>query len=285
MQRRKRREKEVNILRSAAYWRPIRAVAIPVFRKINVGDITIRHHWTGDAVALHSFKHKDYWFHGKHREQRSMESTARLLHPGDTVFDIGGHIGYMALYFGHLVGPTGRVHTFEPGPNNLPYIRRNIRTSKYGNVTLSEQAVGCSDGVVSMWIEDLTGENNSMIPAYRVLAANTRSHHTKPNVLEVQVSCVSVDDFVRQESVCPDFVKIDVEGAELDVLNGMQDTLNQIRPVLLIEVTHRHADVLRVLNRAQYSVFDDGLHPILESNYLGGNIFALPAGTVAVAGS
>ena len=275
----------MNILRSAAYWGPLRAVAIPVFRKINVGDITIRHHWTGDPVALHSFKHKVYWFRGKLREQRSMESVARLLHPGDNAFDIGGHIGYMALYFGHLVGPTGRVHTFEPGPNNLPYIRRNIRTSKYGNITLSEQAVGCSDGVVSMWIEDLTGQNNSTIPAYPPLAVNAKSNHTKPSVLEVQVSCVGLDNFVKGKSVRPDFVKIDVEGAELDVLDGMQDTLNQIRPALLIEVTHRHADVLRVLNRAQYSVFDDGLHPILESKSFGGNIFALPAGTVAVAGS
>jgi hypothetical protein len=96
---------------------------------------------------------------------------------------------------------------------------------------------------------------------------------------------VGLDNFVKGKSVRPDFVKIDVEGAELDVLDGMQDTLNQIRPALLIEVTHRHADVLRVLNRAQYSVFDDGLHPILESKSFGGNIFALPAGTVAVAGS
>jgi hypothetical protein len=115
-------------------------------RRINRGDVTIRHHWTGDCVTLHSFRHKGYWFHGKDREWRSLESIARFLGPRQTAFDIGGHIGYIALYFGHLVGPAGRVYTFEPGPNNLPYIRQNIRTSKYGNIILSEEALGHTDG-------------------------------------------------------------------------------------------------------------------------------------------
>ncbi len=265
------------MLRSVAYWQLVRAFAIPVFRRINLGEIRIRHHWTGDALILHSFKHKGYWFHGKRRERRALESVGRLLCRGDTALDIGGHIGYMALYFGHLVGPAGRVYTFEPGVNNLPYIRQNVRMCMYGNITLSEQAIGRTEGSAPLWIEDLTGQNNSMIQGYGVFAANVKSAHIKSKVQVTQVSCVALDTFVRRELLRPDFVKVDVEGAELDVLNGMHNTLVDVRPALLIELTHRHSEVLRVLSDAGYGLFDEDLRPIDDATHIEGNFFALPA--------
>jgi hypothetical protein len=71
-------------------------------------------------------------------------------------------------------------------------------------------------------------------------------------------------------------MKVDVEVAELEVLQVMQNTLNVIRPVLLIEVTHRHAEVLRLLNNARYGVFDEDLIPIQDTRNVEGNIFAVP---------
>jgi len=51
---------------------PVRRALIPLFRWVNPGDITIRHHWTGERITLHSFRHKGYWFHGRTRERDSM---------------------------------------------------------------------------------------------------------------------------------------------------------------------------------------------------------------------
>jgi predicted methyltransferase len=67
----------------------------------------------------HSFKHYTYWYDGERREQTTMELFAKLINPGDVVVEVGGHIGYIAVYFSHLVGKQGRVVVFEPGPNNF----------------------------------------------------------------------------------------------------------------------------------------------------------------------
>ncbi len=104
----------------------LRRLAIPLLRRVNLGDVTIKHHWTGDPLRLHSFKHKGYWYFGKRREWQNMQRFAELLGPGDRVIDVGGHIGYLSLYFSKLVGPSGHVYTLEPGANNLVYTRANL---------------------------------------------------------------------------------------------------------------------------------------------------------------
>src|SRR6478735_1296610 len=98
---------------------------LPIFAKVNPGDITIKNHYTGDALHLHSFQHKGYWFYGRRREAATMKLFQRLIQPESVVAEVGGHIGYITQFFATLVGPRGRVYVFEPGPNNLPYLRAN----------------------------------------------------------------------------------------------------------------------------------------------------------------
>ncbi len=69
----------------------LRRLILPLFARLNPGDITITHHFTGDKVFLHSFKHKGYWFYGKNREKDTMELFRRLIRPADTIIEIGGH--------------------------------------------------------------------------------------------------------------------------------------------------------------------------------------------------
>src|SRR5690349_12289207 len=102
----------------------LRRILIPLLNRWSPGDITLRHHWTGESVRLHSFRHKGYWYHGRRREEETMRLFSQLLKPGDSVIEVGGHIGYISLYFKALV-EHGDVFVFEPGANNLPYIRQN----------------------------------------------------------------------------------------------------------------------------------------------------------------
>src|SRR5437762_14171605 len=80
----------------------MRRLAIPMLSRVNPGNVVITHHWTGDKVYLHSFRHKGYWFYGKSREIDEMVALQRLVRPSDTIFDIGAHIGYTALFFASL---------------------------------------------------------------------------------------------------------------------------------------------------------------------------------------
>jgi FkbM family methyltransferase len=76
-----------------------------------------------------------------------MALFARLVRPQDTVIDVGGHIGYLSQYFAQLVGRRGQVIVFEPGPNNLPYTRANLRAKPNVRLEVYDPAMCCSTGV------------------------------------------------------------------------------------------------------------------------------------------
>jgi hypothetical protein len=205
-----------------------------VLSRLNPGDITIRHHWTGEPVRLHSYRHKGYWYHGRRREEWIMEMLARLIQPGDTVVEVGGHIGYVALWLAKLVGP-GHVYVFEPAPNNLKYIEQNIRDKS--NVTLVPKGVGDVQAERSMYVEKLTGLNNTFVQ--------------------------------------PQFVKIDVEGFESEVLQGMRETLRTRQPKLMVEVTRNAPQVWAALHEAGYILFGEDLQVIANAEHLHGNVFGM----------
>lgn len=237
--------------------RVIRALVVPMLKRLNPGDITIAHHYTRQPFRLHSYRHKGYWFHGKNREKSEMAAFALLIRSGDTVFDVGGHIGYTALYFNELVG-AGRVHVFEPGPNNLPYLRRNIAPCP--GITLAEVGVGDVVGRLPMFIEDLTGQNNSLHQDFEGLKNNrAAAHDGGMTVQEVMISVTTLDAYVDMTGVAPDFIKVDVEGFELQVLAGARQTLAEHRPILMVEIQSDHRAVFARLSALGYVAHDPDL--------------------------
>lgn len=231
--------------------RRLRALLFPLFRWLNPGDVTVRHHHTSDPLRLHSFRHRGYWWHGREREAESMAVFRALVREGATAFDVGTHIGYVSLLFSRLVGPTGRVVSFEPGENNLPYTRTNLGPRP--NVTLIEKAVGPRSGTASFYLEDLTGQNNSLVEHYEGLDATARTS-VRPEVREVTVPMTSVDDYVAESGRVPDFIKVDVEGFELGVLEGARHTLQTRRPMLMVEVgSNATAEVFQLMRELGYA--------------------------------
>jgi predicted methyltransferase len=114
---------------------------------------------TTTPARRHSFPHKGYWWRGAAREAETMAAFRRVLRPGDTVVEVGAHIGYIALFFSHLVSARGQAITFEPGENNLPYVRTNV--AKCPNVRLVEKAVGDHAATMKLNIENFAGQNTT----------------------------------------------------------------------------------------------------------------------------
>jgi FkbM family methyltransferase len=257
-------------------WLGLRKIAIGAFRRLNPGDISIRHHYTGNRIKLHSFMHKGYWFYGKRRERETMELFGRLLRPGDAVMEIGGHIGYISLYFADLVGSRGQVTVFEPGPNNLPYIRANVGGKS--NVRLIEKAVADFAGTAPFYVENYTGQNNSLLADYVRFQDNLRSAGLQPEGQKsvIQVDCITLDDFLAESGVrTPSLIKIDVEGAELAVLRGMERTLRFGHIALMIEVTENASAIYELLKVAGFDGFTEDRKPVLRSTQLCDNSFWL----------
>ena len=75
-----------------------RRILLP-FLKLAAFDFSVAHHWTGDRFILNCFRHKGYWYHGRVREFSTMQAFGCLIAKGETVIEVGGHVGYLTLYF------------------------------------------------------------------------------------------------------------------------------------------------------------------------------------------
>jgi len=255
----------------------LRRILLPVLQRLSPGDIHLCHHWTGERFVLDAFKHKSYWYHGKRREQATMLLFADLIERGDRVIEIGGHIGYLSLYLAQLTGPAGRVTVFEPGPNNLPYLRRNVAAKPW--VEVLEQAVTDRVGSARFHLENITGQNNSLLEDCRARQFNEATAFAgSTDTSTVDVTCTTLDDFVKENGCTqPSFIKIDVEGAELQVLQGMKCLL-EAGPALMVEVTEHGALVMALLRAASYELFSDRRQRIGSARDMRGNVFCLKSG-------
>jgi len=153
-------------------------------------------------------------------------ALADVLHPGGVFFDVGANVGFFAMLAARIVGPTGRAVAFEPVPANVEQVRANARRNRLDNVTVLELAAGAIEGSATLSLAAHPG------------GAALASVATVPDPIgSIVVAVASVDGLLAAGRVPPpDVVKIDVEGAEEEVLRGMATTLREHRPVVLCEI-------------------------------------------------
>jgi FkbM family methyltransferase len=156
---------------------------------------------------------------GNIRMHRLIDAAAG---PGGVVLDVGANIGYNTVYAARRVGPAGRVIAIEPAADNVAILRENIETNGLTNVAVHAIAAGRVSGTRDLFLRGDVSAVNSLFPESMYAA-----------VTGVQpVPVVRLDDVV---DVQPDLVKIDVEGAELDVLGGMPRLLAAPSIQLIVE--------------------------------------------------
>jgi FkbM family methyltransferase len=136
-----------------------------------------------------------------------------------TVWDIGANVGLYTLPSAKAVGSTAHVYAFEPLPRNLEYLRHHVALNQLANVVIIPAAVGDAMGVLRMAEGDSPSE-----------------FHVDP-LGDITVPAIALDEWwVESGSSSPDLVKIDVEGAEGDVLRGGAGTFSKHRPPIYIEL-------------------------------------------------
>jgi FkbM family methyltransferase len=151
----------------------------------------------------------------------------RYLHDGDTCVDVGAHLGYYCLLMSKMAGPTGHVISFEPVPTNMSVLKENVALNNITNVELVNSALGerpgkgyliCPENFELSWTPSIRGYN----------VEGVRN--------SINVPMDTLDGFLQRGGHKPTVIKIDVEGAELDVLNGAVETLRTVRPTVLLEI-------------------------------------------------
>jgi FkbM family methyltransferase len=175
-----------------------------------------------------------------------------------TVFDVGGYVGILTLFFSRAVGDGGQVVTFEPNPANFEELFYNVRLNRLSNVTLLPIALGRESRKMTLMVD-------RVYPSRGTLAENLQEDFLKRgNARSVQVEVDSLDNQMRLRSLpSPDLVKIDVEGFEKDVLYGMAQTIQAHKPDLFIEIHGvMHKEIAEHLLSAGYSIYhvESGAH-------------------------
>ena len=175
--------------------------------------------------------------------------------PGMTFLDIGANIGYFTLLAAWLVKSAGGVHAFEPTPATFTILERNV--GKKPNVQLNRLAVGSKRGTVVLndYGPGMSGYN-SLYTARLGVSALTRY---KPK--KVEVSIISIDQYVAENALTPDFVKIDAESADYEILMGMKETLRKCRPIISVEVGDMDIAGVRPSKDIVHFLVENGYQP------------------------
>lgn len=167
-------------------------------------------------------------------ERPIQKIVADFLQPGTVFYDIGAHVGFFSVIAAKLVGSQGKVYAFEPDPQNAACLQFNVEVNQFSNVKVFEKAVSKTTGTGELLLAEYPGGHT------------LASAGTPPDLKgAMTVELVCIDELVNQQVLePPSVIKIDVEGAELEVLEGMTQTLQQYHPTILYEIDDATAELL-----------------------------------------
>lgn len=190
---------------------------------------------------------------------------AEQLRPGHVFFDVGAHHGWMSMWALPLVGNEGAVHSFEPSPANLAILEWHRNTNRFAEWTIVPKAVSDEDTAARRLFLIDSGDSpmNSLtagVPGTPLMKGR--------EITTIPIQTVTLDAYCAQAGARPDLVKIDVEGAELLVLQGARKLLSEYHPTLILAV-HRYwlprgqspALIRELLTGHGYAVFDSKGRP------------------------
>ncbi len=176
------------------------------------------------------------------------------LRRGDVVADVGANIGYYTVLAAMRVGPQGKVHAFEPDPVAFELLKKNVELNRLHNVVLEQKAVSNAPGSIRLFLsEENKGDHRIYQP----------EGEARPSV---EVEAVALDDYFAGQPA-PDFIKVDTQGAELVIYQGMAKTLERAESVVVaIEYSPIHLagfgatgpQLLDEIERTGFAMYDLG---------------------------
>jgi len=231
------------------------AYRVPVWTRLGNGQ-KIR-------VALNDWIGRRIYEHGYY-EPDTVRLVEALLQKDMVVLDVGAHVGQYSLIASRLVGEGGEVHSFEPDPQTFDWLESNARANRLRNVTLNQTAVASDQGPRRLHFSKVRDTGSNSLVEQKDYSRSGRW---------CVVPCTTLDAYASANGLSRiDFIKADVEGAELGMLQGARGILGAAEPpVLLLEFEEERqrafgsscARLAEELDRYGYSLWnvDDRLEP------------------------
>lgn len=189
-------------------------------------------------------------------EKQSIDLFERFLKPNSVFVDVGTHVGFFTVLAAKKIGPDGKVYSFEPIPENIAALKKNIALNKLNNVEIINHAVSSRSGDQVFKIRKDTG------------LSGFYDHPLGETIREIKVKTSTLDEHFKNKKI--DFIKIDTEGNELKVLKGAKKTLKnnpdakiilELNPGSLANAGTRPEELIRYIVALGYEVYsiDDDL--------------------------
>lgn len=200
-------------------------------------------------------------------ELQVQAALKRHLGPGGVLWDLGANVGFFALLAARIASPQGHVYALEPAPECAASIRASAELNGLENITAIEKAAGARTG------REL----------FAVSPDNTWSHlveRAEPaagsEILTVEVA--ALDELAVQNDMrAPTVIKLDIEGSEIDALDGMRRTLERHRPVLICELHETVRELRELATSHGYTVTNLNGPEALELAGPNPQVIAIPA--------
>ena len=199
----------------------------------------------GISKTLMRYKWLKKWY----REPEFMEIVDKEVSKGMVAFDLGANIGYVTLVMARNVGKDGHVYAVEPSPRNFAILKKNLEVNNYTNrVEVYQMAISSFNGEAQFNLSDASN-----------LHSFIKTGHSRN---AINVKTVTLDEFFKDKPA-PNFIKMDIEGAEVEAIEGMHEILEQRQgPMkILMEVHPMYYSQERSFAKQLERLFRNGFLP------------------------
>lgn len=197
---------------------------LALFSHIKPYRLTFKTLW-GKKMTSYLPEGNTFYYYG-YCEANLTNFLLRYIKEGSVVLDVGAHVGFYTMLTSELVGESGMVHSFEPTPWTFELLKSN---SKYlSNVVLNNKAVSNKKENISF---------KDYGPGYGAYNTASKEGSTlKKSATTIHTETIVLDDYCKEKNIKPDFIKLDAEGFEYSILQGMNHLFENVRPLITLEV-------------------------------------------------
>lgn len=165
----------------------------------------------------------------------------------EIIFDIGAHKGGYLYFFKKKVGKKGQIYACEPQSILFNYLEQLKSTFNWKNVKIENIALSDTISNVKLYIPKNKKDKDSS-PGATILESNIKTKQFKTE----EVNTDTIDNYCKTNNLIPNFIKVDVEGNELNVLKGAFNTLKNYKPKLIVGIEERHIGRELVMETIDY---------------------------------